>query len=128
MAERAKSQTEQIVEDNRPFVHPQSHPIETGRYLLQTNQIELLKTTVTRWVNNRVPGGIVYGRPRLGKTRAINYLVHVLPSEFDRNIPMYSLRCRQYKLPNEGVFFEDVLKDIKHAFPSSGKASQKRIE
>ncbi|WP_225446628.1 ATP-binding protein [Paenibacillus rhizovicinus] len=94
--------------------------------MLQTNQIESLKETIVRWVDNRVPGGIVYGRPRLGKTRAIKYLMHVLPAEFDQRIPVYSLKCRQYKVINENVFFEDILKDINHAYPSSGKASQKR--
>lgn len=115
-----------VIEDRRPFVHPKTHPIETGRYLLQTNQIESMKETIVRWVDNRLPGGIVYGRPRLGKTRAIKYLMHVLPSEFNQSIPVFSLKCRQYKVANENVYFEDILKDVKHAFPSSGKASQKR--
>jgi hypothetical protein len=66
---------EQIkIEGERPFVPKGSHPIETGRYLLATNQIIRLHDNLVRWIENRAPGGIIYGRPRLGKTRAIHAL------------------------------------------------------
>jgi hypothetical protein len=110
----------------RPFIPKGSHPIETGRYLLATNEIIRLHQTVSRWIENRAPGGIIYGRPRLGKTRAINYLMHDLPSEFGKQMPIFHMCCRQYKNPNESSFFEDILKDIGHALPSTGKANQKR--
>lgn len=115
-----------LATSQRPFVPKGSHPIESGRYLIPTNEIVLLHETVTRWVENRVPGGIVYGRPRLGKTRAITYLLHDLPSEFGQQIPIFHMCCRQYKNPNEGNFFEDLLKDMYHGLPFSGKANQKR--
>lgn len=127
MLHRFESPTERRMDaEHRPDLKPQTHPVETGRYLLQTNQIQALRETVERWVDTRVPGGIVYGPPRLGKTRAIKYLMQVLPAALNQQIPIFSLQCRQYKSPNENVFFEDILKDIHHAFPSSGKASQKR--
>lgn len=113
-------------QNKRPFVSKGSHPIETGRYLLATNEIIQLHQKVKTWIENRSPGGIIHGRPRLGKTRAINYLMHDLPTEFNKQMPIFHMCCRQYKNPNEGHFFEDILKDIGHALPANGKANQKR--
>src|ERR1700730_12688713 len=98
----------------RPYVPPGCHPIETGRYLIPTKEIERMEDTVTQWIINRTPGGIIYGRPRIGKTRAINYLMHYLPSEFDGNIPIFQTRCRKYNTPREGIFFENLLVDTGH--------------
>jgi|SRR5690625_2840488 len=63
---------------DRPLIPKSSHPIETGRYLLATNEIEKLYGKIQQCLNNRFPGAIIYGRPRLGKTRAIKYLTHIL--------------------------------------------------
>ncbi|WP_209810017.1 ATP-binding protein [Ammoniphilus resinae] len=112
--------------DERPFVPKGSHPIETGRYLLPTNEIVRMHDTVTQWIDNRTPGGMIYGRPRIGKSRAINYLMLDLPSEFGENLPIYKMSCRKYKQPSENSFFEDLLNDVGHALPYSGKANLKR--
>lgn len=110
----------------RPLVPKGSHPIETGRYLIATNEIIRMYHTVTQWIENRSPGGIIYGRPRLGKTKAIHYLMVDLPSEFGKYLPVFFMCCRQYKQPNENVFFEDLLKDVGHGLPASGKPNVKR--
>ncbi|MBT2679557.1 AAA family ATPase [Bacillus sp. ISL-35] len=109
----------------RPIISKGSHPIETGRYLLATNEIQKLYLKIQQCLNNRFPGAIIYGRPRLGKTRAIKYLTHILPNEFD-GLPIYFITCRKYKNPNEAVFFEDLLIDVGHGTPFSGKANVKR--
>lgn len=110
----------------RPYISNGTHPIETRRYLLGTTEIDKMAQVVTQWIDNRSPGGVIYGKPRLGKSRAIKYLMQVLPAEFDIPMPVFLLNCRQYKVPNENVFFEDVLKDVGHAIPFSGKPNIKR--
>lgn len=50
----------------RPYIPKGSHPVENGRYLIATNEIERLFDSICQWVDNRSPGAIVYGRPRLG--------------------------------------------------------------
>lgn len=40
--------------------------------------------TVFQWIEERMPGAIIYGRPRLGKTRAITYLMNCLPQDFGK--------------------------------------------
>lgn len=57
----------------RPLFDGQ-HPIESGNYHIATNEILNLYNVINKWIKNRLPGGIVYGRPRLGKTRAIEYM------------------------------------------------------
>ncbi len=66
-----------LQDDQRPYVPKGVHPIETGRYLIATNEIERMYQTISKWIQNRSPGGIIHGRPRIGKTRAINYLLVV---------------------------------------------------
>lgn len=110
---------------DRPIIPKHSHPVETGRYLLATNEIDRLYQKVSQCITNRSPGAIIYGRPRLGKTRALNYLLLILPESFEK-IPIYFITSRRYKNPNENIFFEDLLKDIGHGIPYAGKANVKR--
>lgn len=103
------------------------HPVDTGKYLIATNEIDKLCYIVGNWIENRFPGAIIHGRPRLGKTRAIQYLMKVLPNEIDQNIPMFHIRCRTYKSVRESNFFEDILAGVGHASPDLGKPSEKRV-
>lgn len=68
----------------RPFIPKGTHPVETGKYLISTNEIDRMYQTVLQWIENRMPGAIIYGRPRLGKTRAITYLMNCLPQDFGK--------------------------------------------
>ncbi|WCN36213.1 ATP-binding protein [Aneurinibacillus uraniidurans] len=115
-----------LQDDQRPYVPKGSHPIETGRYLIATNEIERMYQIISQWIENRSPGGIIHGPPRIGKTRAINYLMHILPTEFGIKMPIFNICCRSYRLPNESVFFEDLLRGVGHGIIHTGKASIKR--
>ncbi len=121
--ERNISSPEQI---GRPYVTAGSHPIENGRYLIATSEIERLFNAICQWIDNRSPGAIVYGRPRLGKSKAIDYIMKILPDEYKKKLPVYKIICRHYKYANEGVFFEDLLRDVGHNLAYSGKANIKR--
>ncbi len=109
----------------RPPCPKGTHPIETGIYTLATNEINKLYQKVANWIDNRSPGGIVYSKPRVGKTKAINFLYSALPKVFNAKLPIFSILCREYRYPNENRFFEDVLKDIEHSM-ISGKPNAKR--
>lgn len=43
------------------------HPIETGRYIISTNQINNGKAIIYNWINMRIPGSIIYGKQRMEK-------------------------------------------------------------
>lgn len=111
----------------RPFIPKGTHPVETGKYLISTNEIDRMYQTVLQWIENQIPGAIIYGRPRLGKTRAITYLMNCLPQDFGKNMPIYHVRCRRYKQPNENSFFEDLLLAVGHSSAIQGKANVKRM-
>jgi hypothetical protein len=111
---------------DRPLLKGTGHPIYTGRYLLSTNEINIVYDTVKRWIDTRAPGGIIYGRPRIGKTRAVKFLLTLLPTFLGNKLPVFTINCRHYSRPNENTFFQDLLRDIGHEDPFSGRASVKR--
>lgn len=109
----------------RPVLPKGCHPIETGKYDIPTNEINKLYEKVKESIEDRLPGTVVHGRPRLGKTRAIAYLMKALPLDFDR-LPIFSLLCREHSKASEDVFFTEILKDIGHGFYNSRNAVLKR--
>ena len=110
----------------RPHVPTGSHPVETTRYLLPTPSIDTSYDAVLQWIENRVPGGMIYGKPRLGKTRAIQYLSRLLTEKFGDNFPVIIVPCRDYKVPSEMTFFEDLLRAAGHTLYKIGRAAAKR--
>lgn len=110
--------------DKRPVLQPGTHPIETGRYILFTKPIDKLRDIIGTWIQNRTPGGLVHGRPRIGKTWAVSYLMEELNA--NKTIPAFSVQCRFYKIPQEAAFFEDLLRGVGHMVVHSNKASLKR--
>ncbi len=115
-----------IIQGQRPYIPKGSHPIETGNYNLPTCEILNLYDEISRWINNRSPGAIVYGRPRLGKTRAIRFVKSFIKEEFGESLPIFQMCCNKYKVPNENRFFTDLLKDLGHSLYLNGKIELKR--
>ena len=109
----------------RPILNTGEHPIETGAYYISTKEIENLYKKVSKWISNRAQGGIIYGRPRLGKTRAIKYVTHFLKNEFGDDLPIFTTLSYQHK-PNENRFYTDLLRDVGHSAYSQGKAEVKK--
>lgn len=101
------------------------HPIETGSYRLPTKEIINLYAVVSRWISNRSPGGIIYGRPRLGKTRAISMLEFQLKKEFGEDLQIFKMLCSQHK-PSENRFYTDLLREIGHFAYNQGKSEIKK--
>ncbi|MBT2728160.1 ATP-binding protein [Bacillus sp. ISL-75] len=94
--------------------------------MLATNEINRMYEKVIWWLSKRTPGGLIYGRPRIGKTRAIKLMMQQLPIELGSKLQIFLIICRQYKTANENVFFEDLLRNVNHSEPSRGTASAKR--
>lgn len=110
----------------RPKVAKGRHPIETGRYLLGTQVIDTFNEVICKWIDNRAPGGMIYGKPRFGKTRAILYLSRLLPERFGETLPVISFSCRDYRVASESVFFEDLLRAAGHSIIQKGNSTAKR--
>ena len=90
----------------RPYISPGTHPIDTGSYLIATNEINRMFKRVVMWIQSRTPGAIIVGNPRLGKTRAIRYIISTLPSidivGYDTAI--FNIKCSKFKNVNENDF------------------------
>ena len=104
----------------RPYVPTRKHPIYTGDYYIQTKSIESLFCEVTNWINNRNPGGIIYGRARIGKTRAIHNLTIQLKETYGNDLPIFHILMCEHK-PSEKYFYLEMLKDIGHTLAKSNR-------
>lgn len=115
----------QLIEP-RPSVPKGTHPVEERAYIIPSNEVLRMYQAVHRWIKYRSPGGIIYGRPRLGKTRAIEYLIRTLPNEFSYDLPIFHVRTLHEKIANENNFFQTLLQDVGHSIPYTGKSAIKR--
>lgn len=102
----------------RPIIPFRSHPIYTGYYFIQTNSINKLSNDIIRWIDNRNPGGIIYGRARIGKTRAIHTLINNLYDLYGEDLPILVLNMSAHKVSEKFLYLE-MLSDIGHAFANS---------
>jgi len=103
-----------------------NHPLLSGKYMIPTASILSFMDELSEWINNRYPGGIVTGLQRHGKSSAIAYITTNLPEQLGRELSVFSFECKKHQTASEGRFFEDMLLQSKHKFPSSGTSSKKR--
>jgi hypothetical protein len=107
---------------NRPELKGFEHPINTGRYFLLTNESNKFYETAKLWIESSFPGGIIYGSPRVGKTKAIKSL----PTLLGDKLPVFIINCRHfYNPPSKNAFFEELLMDVGHEDPFSGRSLAK---
>lgn len=109
-----------------PIVPTGAHPIEQGGYILPTMEVKRLMESLTKIVINRLPGMIVYGRPRIGKSRSVEFALNYLPAQLGTFFPILRTQCKSYRVPSEEKFFGDLLADFKFAFPSKRNPSLMR--
>lgn len=104
----------------RPFVPQRKHPIYTGDYYIQTTSIDNLLVEVKNWIDNRNPGGIIYGRARIGKTRATHILSIELKRIYGEDLPIFNVIMSEHK-PSEKYFYLEMLKDVGHSLARSSR-------
>jgi len=100
----------------RPIIPPGTHPIEQGQYILPTLEINRLMDKIVQIIKDGAPGMIVYGRPRLGKTRATMFAVTYLPELLESLLPVFVADSKSYKVPSAEKFFRDMLADFRFVF------------
>jgi len=62
----------------------------------------------------------------MGKTRGIQYLSKLLLEQFGDTLPIIQLLCRDYRVPSESTFFQDLLRAAGHTLYKTGRAPAKR--
>lgn len=111
---------------DKPRIPVGTHPIEQKQYILPTLEILRLMDVVKQIITNGLPGMIVYGRPRLGKTFSTLFAVNYLPVDLGMPIPIFLAECKQYKAPNEEKFYRDLLIDFKFNYTAKKDPVQLR--
>lgn len=89
---------------------------------ITTSAIMDLQNQVLKWVSDGTPGAIIYGRPRIGKTRAILYIASVLKSKYGRELPIYVLNATEH-IPKDKFFYSELLKVVGHPEFDKGTVS-----
>jgi len=97
------------------------HPLRRRTYRVPTPSIAALRTLVDECLFLYISGALVHGRPRMGKSYAIDFLrldlEHRLPK-----LSVYKIRCTRSQFPSENAFFAALLHAAKH--PAQSGASK----
>ncbi|ARL05057.1 AAA family ATPase [Burkholderia pseudomallei] len=107
-------------------VDPATHPLATGNYRIATPAIQDFYDLVTRCLRYRIPGALVYGPSRIGKTRAIEYVRLLLARNFPR-ISTFHAQCEHKPNHAEGPFFANLLEAVGYPEPQTGSNTAKRL-
>ena len=110
--------------ERRP-INPDTHPIATGNYRVATPAIEAFYRMLARCLRYRITGGLIYANPRIGKTRAIEYL-RLLLAETQPKITTYHAQAEHKPTHAEGPFFASLLEAVGYPHPDAGTNSTKR--
>jgi hypothetical protein len=102
------------------------HPIESGNYRIATPAIQSFYELIGRCLRYRITGALTYGPPRIGKTRAIEYL-RLLLSETHPKLTTYHAQAEHKPRHAEGPFFTNLLEAVGYPEPDTGSNPTKRI-
>lgn len=106
----------------------ENHPLFQDNAIFPTQALEDFINTLRYWLDNLLPGGIVYGSQRTGKTQALRYLINNVETSLGANIPVAFLSAWEptQSSTTENRFFGEVLYALGYALPNSGTAGIKR--
>ena len=88
---------------------PLDHPLERNTAILPTPALNLCVSEIKSWVENYVPGGILYGTQRVGKTFASKFIEKRVVELFGEQIPAFFHCCSDPKNPTELDLFSGLL-------------------
>lgn len=102
------------------------HPMLIQEYAIYTPPIDEFFNSICEWIDNKVPGGYIYGVSRLGKSRAIKFwLSNLIEEKYDGRIVFFNMNYRDHQRPSEREFMTEILSAIDHKFQEGGRTSDK---
>ncbi|MGX7099359.1 ATP-binding protein [Globicatella sanguinis] len=104
------------------------HPIETGNYIIPTPEIIETAKKIQWWIQNKLAGGIIYGEPRVGKTKAIILIAQTLLKN-ECNIQSFYMSAVKEIKNSETAFYTHLLSalDNKHSHSGTKMVKRERI-
>lgn len=105
---RAASRTPHATTVNPADLTVHNHPLARRHYRVATAAIESFVDLVEHCVRVLIPSALIYARPRMGKTHAIDYLaLHLGRNRGD--ILVLRMSCEYHRTDYEGAFFSALL-------------------
>jgi hypothetical protein len=101
------------------------HPLTLRKYRIPTPSIAALRALIDECLLLYVTGAAIDGRPRIGKSYAIEFLRRDLLARYP-NLSVYRLRCRKPQAPSENAFFSALLNAANHAAPDGSSRAALR--
>ena len=101
------------------------HPMVQQTYILPTNSIDEAYAQVRRCIRHRIPGAMLVGLSRFGKTYCARYIARLLKDDFPKLV-VISVGSEKKKVPVESSFWENLLEASCHKEIQSGTNSAKK--
>jgi AAA domain len=99
----------------------EDHPISRRTYRIPTPSIAAFRALVDECLLLYITGALIHGRPRIGKTYAIEFIRRDLERRHPR-LSIYKMRCTRSQTPSENSFFSALLYAANH--PAQSGASK----
>ncbi len=105
-----------------------AHPVFRDTFVLPSRPVEEFVNVLITWLENLLPGGIVWGFMRMGKTQAVRYIMRNINSLAGSKIPCYLFSAWDTSLQpvTENRLFQELLYAVGYKIPESGTAAIKR--
>ena len=105
-----------------------AHPILRDAAILPTRPLEEFVNLLRLWLDNLLPGGVVWDHPRVGKTQAIRYVTGRAEALLGAPIPvtLHSSWDPTHTSLTENRFFGDLLRELGYPLLGTGTAAIKR--
>lgn len=97
------------------------HPLRRRIYRVPTPSIAAFRTLIDECLFLYITGALIHGRPRIGKSYAIEFLRRDLELRHPK-ISVYTMRCARSQTASENNFFSALLHTVKH--PAQSGASK----
>jgi len=99
------------------------HPLKRRTYRVPTPSIKAVIALVDECLFMFVGGALIHGRPRMGKSCAIDFVITDLQARHPK-LSTYKMRWIKPQVPSENSFFAALLHAVKHAAqPSASKSA-----
>lgn len=100
------------------------HPLRRRAYRVPTPSILAMRTLIDECLFMFISGALIHGRPRMGKSYAIEFLMSDLRVRHSK-ISAYKMRSIKAQAPSENTFFAALLHAVKH--PAQSSASKEGL-
>jgi hypothetical protein len=91
---------------------------------IRTAAIEMLARVVSQWLTAGLLGGVIVGRPRLGKTLGMRYVLRLLQREMGVTWCEIPTRRNRRGTTSEGAFYSYLLARHRHPFTGSSTSTK----